>query len=185
MLLTAGSTGFLIAAAVHHDAVPGAKQDWLIRPVKRRDLLLAKFVFVLVVVHGPMLAADLTEGLAFGFPFGQSLGAAVSHGLYLLITWSIPVLAFASLTRNAMEAIVGGVVLFGALLALSSIIGAVTVGTSIRGPVVPTSLAWLPGCLVVAGVAGGGRRFSACSTSEERQHWPAGFLLRPSSLACC
>jgi hypothetical protein len=32
-------TGFLIASVVHQDAIPGVRQDWLVRPVKRRDLL--------------------------------------------------------------------------------------------------------------------------------------------------
>src|SRR5229473_473509 len=51
-------SAFLIAGAVHQDAIPGVRQDWLVRPVKRRDLLLAKLLSVLVMVQAPILAAD-------------------------------------------------------------------------------------------------------------------------------
>jgi hypothetical protein len=101
---------FLIVAVVHQDAIPGQRQDWLARPIKRSDLLLAKFVFVLVAVHGPMLLADLLHDLANGFAFGPSLAAAVSRGLFVLVAFSVPLLAFASLTRNIMEGIVAGLI---------------------------------------------------------------------------
>ena len=42
----------LAAAAVHSDAVPGVRQDWLVRPIPRRDLLSAKVLFVVLVVQG-------------------------------------------------------------------------------------------------------------------------------------
>ena len=58
---------FLIAAIVHLDAIPGVRQDWLIRPVPRGALLLEKFLFVLVAVEGPVFVANLAEGLADGF----------------------------------------------------------------------------------------------------------------------
>ena len=103
---------FLIAAVVHQDAIPGVRQDWLVRPIQRRDLLLAKFLFVLLAVHGPMLLADLFRGLANGFAFGPSLAAAASHGFFVLVAFSVPLLAFASLTRNFIEAIVAGFIVF-------------------------------------------------------------------------
>jgi hypothetical protein len=103
---------FLIVAVVHQDAIPGVQQDWLVRPIRRRDLLLAKFLFVLVAVHGPMLLADLFRGLADGFAFGPSLAAAGSHGLFVLAVFSIPLFAFASLTRNLIEATVAGLSVF-------------------------------------------------------------------------
>jgi hypothetical protein len=103
---------FLIVVAVQQDPIPGVRQDWLIRPIRRRDLLLAKLLLVLVMVHGPILLADTLPGLVNGFPIGQILAAAVSRSLYLLIGFSIPVLGFASLTRNMTEALIGGVAIF-------------------------------------------------------------------------
>jgi hypothetical protein len=68
--------GFLIVAVVHQDAIPGARQDWLVRPIRRRDLVLAKCLFILLLVHGPVFLADLAEALAAGFPLHQSLAAS-------------------------------------------------------------------------------------------------------------
>ena len=34
---------FLIAAIVHVEAIPGVRQDWLVRPIRRGNLLLEKF----------------------------------------------------------------------------------------------------------------------------------------------
>lgn len=114
MLMIIGmlGTGFLIAAVVHQDAIPGVRQDWLVRPVKRRDLLLGKLLFVFLMVQGPILAADFLEALADGFPIGECFAAAASRSGYILFGFSLPLLAFASLTKNFMEAIVGGVAVF-------------------------------------------------------------------------
>lgn len=103
------SAGLLIATAVHQDAVPGVRQDWLVRPVRRTDLLLAKLLFVLVMAQGPILLADTFQALANGFPLGQSLASAATRGLLLLGFLSLPVAAFASLTRNLTEGIIGAV----------------------------------------------------------------------------
>lgn len=109
------SAGFLIAMAVHQDAIPDVRQDWLVRPVKRTDLLLAKLLFVLVMVHGPILLADTLQALANGFPLGQSLASGATRGLLLLGFVSLPVMAFASLTRNMAEAVIGAVLVFVSL----------------------------------------------------------------------
>jgi hypothetical protein len=111
-LLTMVGIPFLIAAVVHQDAIPGVRQDWLVRPIPRKHLLLAKFLFVLLAVHGPMLLADLLRGLADGFAFGPSLAAAASRGLFVLVAFSVPLFAFVSLTRNTMEAITTGFIVF-------------------------------------------------------------------------
>jgi hypothetical protein len=103
------TTVLLIVTVVHQDAVPGIRQDWLVRPVRRRDVLLAKLFFIVVLVHGPILLSDTLQALANGFAAPQSLGAAASRSLYLLFGLSIPVLAFASLTRNLTEAVIGAV----------------------------------------------------------------------------
>ena len=47
------ASGILVAAAVHLDAIPGVRLDWLVRPIKRRDLLAAKLLFVILLVQGP------------------------------------------------------------------------------------------------------------------------------------
>ena len=115
MYLSAGvllGVVFATCAVVHQDAIPGVRQDWLVRPIRRRDLLLAKVLFVVVLIQGPIFIADFVQGLAEGFPADASLAAAASRTMFLLVLVSIPLLAFASVTRNLLEAISGGVLLF-------------------------------------------------------------------------
>ncbi|HEY1337549.1 MAG TPA: hypothetical protein VGF59_08565, partial [Bryobacteraceae bacterium] len=105
-------TVFAICAVVHQDAIPGVRQDWLVRPIRRRDLLLSKLIFIVLLIEVPIFLADSLQGLAAGFPIGASLTAAASRSMFLLFLVDIPLLAFASVTRNLLEAITGGVLLF-------------------------------------------------------------------------
>jgi hypothetical protein len=54
---------FLIGAIVHLDSIPGVRQDWLVRPISRRDLVVEKFFFVVLMVNGPIFAEVLLQGL--------------------------------------------------------------------------------------------------------------------------
>ena len=107
-MLTSLACAFLITAIVHQDTIPGVRQDWLVRPIRRRDLLLAKLLGLLIMVLAPIFAADLSGALLNGFPMGQAITAALSRSLWLFFLPFLPVFALASLTKNAMEAIVGG-----------------------------------------------------------------------------
>ena len=93
----------LIAMVVQLDPLPGTRQDWLARPIRRRDMMLAKLLFVMFFVQAPLLAADTLHGLAVGFPFGQSLAAASARNLYLFGLWTLPVLAIAAVTGNIKQ----------------------------------------------------------------------------------
>src|SRR5256885_6140203 len=75
---------FLIAAIVHVEAIPGVRQDWLVRPIRRGNLLLEKFLFVVLVVEGPIFAANLFQGLANGFSWPSTLLSATSYVIFLL-----------------------------------------------------------------------------------------------------
>jgi hypothetical protein len=107
------ASSFLIIAIVQQDAIPGVRQDWLVRPIRRRDLLLAKFLGVLLMVVAPIFAADLSGALLNEFPLGQSLDAALGRSVWLWFSLFLAVFALASLTRNLMEAIVAGTALAG------------------------------------------------------------------------
>ena len=134
------SAGLLIATAVHQDAIPGVRQDWLVRPVKRRDLLLAKLLFALVMVHGSILLADTFQALANGFSLGQSLASAATRGLLLLGFLSLPAAAFASLTRNMTEAIIGAVLVYLGIVASSQLLA---VSRSLQPTTTRTGLQWI------------------------------------------
>lgn len=140
------AAAFLIATAVHQDAVPGVRQDWLVRPVKRTDLLSAKLLFLLVMVHGPILLADMLEAMAYGFPLGQALLSAITRGLLLLGFLTLPALAFASLTRNMTEGVVAGVVLFVSITATRQFLA----GRWHQPPTMQTGLAWVAQLLVTS-----------------------------------
>src|SRR4051812_25746837 len=42
----------LITCVVQQDVLPGVSQDWLVRPIRRGDMVCAKLLFVIVSVHG-------------------------------------------------------------------------------------------------------------------------------------
>jgi hypothetical protein len=136
-------TACLIAVVVHQDALPGVRQDWLTRPVRRRDLLLAKFLFVLLFVQGPVILGDLVVALADGFSLTKSLVAATARGIFFLLGFTLPVLAFASLTSQFAEAVVGGL---GAFLGIAGFIGLSDTfrEAGLFDPTKDTGISWVP-----------------------------------------
>ena len=95
----------VIAMVVQLDPISGTRQDWLARPIRRRDMMLAKLLFVVVFIQAPLLAADTLHGLAAGFPLGQTLAAAGARNLYLFVLWILPVMAIAAVTGNMKQAL--------------------------------------------------------------------------------
>jgi hypothetical protein len=100
---------FVIVETVHNDPIPGVRQDWLVRPIRRSELLAAKILFTVLVVQAPVFAGDLAEALAEGFSFGASFEAAFSRSLYLLFAFSLPAVAISSITKNLLEVLAAGV----------------------------------------------------------------------------
>src|ERR1700691_4847458 len=85
---------FLIAAIVHLEAIPGTRQDWLTRPIPRGSLLLEKFLFMVIVVEGPIFVGNLFQGLANGFSWRSSLLSAMSHAILFFFFLIMPIFAF-------------------------------------------------------------------------------------------
>lgn len=110
------AAAFLAVAILHQDYIPGVRQDWLVRPIRRRDLLLAKLFFVFIVVQGSIVLADTFQVVASGFSLRESLAAALDHTFFLLI-FTLPPLAFAAVTSSMMEAVIGAVIGFFAGIA--------------------------------------------------------------------
>ena len=103
---------------VQLDPLPDDRQDWLVRPIWRRDLLLAKLLFVILFLHLPMLLADTLQGVASGFPLDQTLAAAAKLNLSRLIAFTLPALAIGALTRSIGQMLGLGLVVFIAALAV-------------------------------------------------------------------
>jgi hypothetical protein len=113
----------LSAAVVQQDEIPGVDQDWLIRPLNRTDLLLAKMIFLALTITAPMFMLNLAHALAMGMPLASSLTAVLSKELFIFTCFIVPVAALASATRNLTELIILGaalVVVFAVSLSLSA-----------------------------------------------------------------
>jgi hypothetical protein len=166
-LLSLAASGIVTMLVVLEDAVPGVQHDWLIRPIRRRDLVLAKLLFVVVFVQGPWWIADVTQGLVNGFSLSQSAGAATACTVWVLLTMTIPLLAFAALASTVTQTIIGALALFAMMIVF--LMGAALVGAS--RPALLTGFAWVPALVretVLLAAAGtalilqyGGRRTAA------------------------
>jgi hypothetical protein len=106
------SGALLIANISHQDAIPGERQDWLVRPIERKHLLAAKLLSILLWVHGPIVVVDILYNFVNGFSFGSTIATAISHSGFVLLTHSLPLLALCSIARNLGEGIAAGIVLF-------------------------------------------------------------------------
>jgi len=128
-------------AVVHEDPVPGVDQDWLVRPLARTDLVLAKMLFVLITVCLPMLVVNLSAELVSGFPALQSLGYALYKEAYLFVCLLFPVMALAAVTRNMVD-LVALVAALVVLYAVSLWVSAALFGVE-RCPTCDSSISWL------------------------------------------
>jgi hypothetical protein len=130
----------LTATVVYQDRIPGDTQDWLTRPLNRRDVLLAKLLFVALAVQGPLFLVDTAQYLWTGFPPSQSISAALAQGAALFCAISLPALLLASVTRNMIQALFGAL----GLVILVAVLGVVTdlMGQS-GAPFARSGLLWM------------------------------------------
>lgn len=131
----------LTLVMMHQDAVPGVGQDWLVRPIKRGDLILAKLLFVIIVVQGPLLLTDLGQGLVEGFTLPASFSAALTHNVAILCYVSLPAMMIGSVTRNVTESLMFALVCLVAyaVVFLGGAIMLLGAKTSVGG----TGLSWM------------------------------------------
>jgi hypothetical protein len=94
--------------AVHQDALSDSQEDWLIRPLLRRDVALAKVLFVLLTVNAPLMIIDVLQQLALHFPLSVSIGVAASRALVTAFMFSLPGLMLGAVTRSLVDAFVFG-----------------------------------------------------------------------------
>jgi hypothetical protein len=95
----------LLTKAVHLDAPANHRLDWLVRPIRRRDLILAKLLFAAFAFIGPIILLDVLLPMAAGFSIPLVIKAASIHAIGLLIGLALPMLAFASMSGNIGEAV--------------------------------------------------------------------------------
>jgi hypothetical protein len=136
-----------IAQGVHQEPIPGTRQDWLVRPIRRLDLLMAKLLFVLVAVHLPMFIGDLVGAAAHGFAWPQAGAAALGRNLFVFVTLSLPAFGFAAITRTTAQFMAAGVVYFigaGAVTFLLSSMARIGGQEQATNPLFWTGVAWIP-----------------------------------------
>ncbi len=137
----------VVVIAVQQDPVPGFNQDWVVRPIRRRDLLLAKLLAVALLIHGPIFVVQILQGLSEGFGFGQILPAALLSNFEIALFFTLPVTAIAAMTRTVGEALVGALaVLVGFILAfllITVLHDAVTHSWMLSGTTGGTGVQWV------------------------------------------
>jgi hypothetical protein len=101
----------LTASEVHQDPLPDTSEDFLVRPIRRGDLLLAKLLFIAVIVLGPVFAADVLESVLSGFDLWISFSAGFADALSKFLLLALPAMALASVSRNLTELLAGTLLL--------------------------------------------------------------------------
>lgn len=97
---------YLIAQAIHADGPRGDRQFWLTRPYTRRNLLLAKTLFVLAYVTLPFALAQAAIIVLMGLPLGSHVpGIAVTQLMWLAVAF-LPVAAVATLTSTLPQMLI-------------------------------------------------------------------------------
>ena len=93
-------------AVVHQEPLPSIRADWLVRPIKRRDLALSKVLFMVLMVNLPIMLLDVVQQVALHFPLPESIGVAASRSIGLFAVFSLPALVLGAVTRSLLDALV-------------------------------------------------------------------------------
>jgi hypothetical protein len=93
---------FLIASVIHGEALVGDRQYWLTRPFSWKTLLAAKLLFVLVFIHLPTLAGDVSALILRGqSPGAHWLGLATAQ--FFTLEQVVGCAALASITASLVQ----------------------------------------------------------------------------------
>jgi len=147
-----GLCGLTIAIFLQ-DAVPSLDQDWLIRPIARRDLLLAKVLLTAGAILVPMYAFNLARALATGFALAPSLEEAAIKEALVGAWLLVPVAAIAATAATFTELLVLGAALIG-VYAGGTLLAAVLLGAG-TCPTCGTGTVWIEHTIQHAGVLAG------------------------------
>ena len=141
-------TALLIILIVQTDPIVALRQEWVIRPIRRRDLILSKILFVVLFVQAPIFLIEVIECLASGFPLAPSIAAPLQHSVWMLLAFDVPMLALAAITHNLRGAVGLAVAYFLGITAV------VIVAQQMRTELIVQNDLWL---------AAGARTFWACA----------------------
>jgi hypothetical protein len=100
------ATQLLIVLVVQQDALVGTRQDWLMRPIARGDMLLAKLIFVLAAVRLPVFICDLALALHHGAALPAAFAAGAFSAFEALVGNDLITFAVATVTENLLQAVI-------------------------------------------------------------------------------
>jgi hypothetical protein len=155
-LATSLGTILLILVVFQEDAVASVRHDWLTRPIPGSTQLLAKLLFVLLVIVAPAILGGIAMNLFKGRSLAESLlaglGGGTSAGMLTLLAVTMSVAAVTGTVRQAMIATLGAFAFFAVLALLTNRMRDEAVPMEYSGSfwVINTSLQWL---LLIALVA--------------------------------
>ncbi|MBL8174164.1 MAG: hypothetical protein JNK48_05805 [Bryobacterales bacterium] len=107
---------YFISCAVHADAIPGDRQYWLTRPFTRGQLLAAKLLLTLLIVHLPLFVSDCLILIGHRFNPLLHLPALLWRQILYFLAVSILMLALAAVTRNLSQLALAALVLAAAAI---------------------------------------------------------------------
>src|SRR5882762_5642281 len=110
---------FLILRVIHSENLIGDRQWWMTKPYVWWKLLIAKLLFVLLVICVPLFLIQLYFLHYHGFPVFRNVSAVFGSQIGLALVLFLPGLVLAALTKSLGQAFLTVVGIFLALLALS------------------------------------------------------------------
>jgi hypothetical protein len=156
----------VVVVAIHQDPIPGVRQDWLVRPIRHRDLALAKGLFVLLMVQLPLWLVDVGVALVHGFALPDACAAAATRNIGILCEFALPAMMIGAVTRSFVEAFMVSAVALVIYIALFMVGLSMMLG--IKMTVTETGAAWmfsaafelaaLIGTVLILGLQYSGRR---------------------------
>jgi ABC-type transport system involved in multi-copper enzyme maturation permease subunit len=129
----------LVIAAIQQDRLPGTTQDWLTRPIPRRQLLAAKLLFVVLTGLLPILASDLAMGLAEHLDLADVVAGSLTRSAVLLCLVCLPAALIGAVTRTLTESLV--LMLAVGILLIVEFITLTQVRVSL--PLIQTGFGWI------------------------------------------
>ncbi len=131
----------VVVLAMHQDAVPGVRQDWLTRPIRRGDLILAKLAFVILMVQAPLWLVNVAAALADGLPLSAACVGAATRNLAVFCEIALPAMIVGAITRSFIEAFVLAIATLAFYVALFQVLLALLLG--VRAAVPETGAGWM------------------------------------------
>ena len=136
------AAAYVIARAIHAEAIPGDNQFWLTRPYERKSLFGAKLLFILAYISLPVFTAQSLILKANGFSLFASLPGLLWSQLLMLLGLWLPTAALAALTAGIVPFIFSTLSLVALGFVIQEIMMVPPSFAAVRGLLVPVQWVW-------------------------------------------